>query len=59
MKRERWKFGVGQTAKQEHREIRAAQRAGRSEEYVEGQRRARLIEAETARRRARHAKVGV
>jgi hypothetical protein len=60
-----WKFGVGQTARQEAREIKAATRSGRVEEYLRCQARARalarmaevgprMIEAETARRRARH-----
>jgi hypothetical protein len=47
---QRWKFGRGQTAAEERREIRAAHRAGLSEQYAEGQRMGRLVEAEHARR---------
>jgi hypothetical protein len=56
MTKKRWRFGVEQTAREGPREVAAAQRAGRSEEDVAGQRRARLVAAETARRRARHAR---
>jgi hypothetical protein len=55
-KRSRWKFGTGQTTAQERSEINAAHAAGRTEAYAAGQEYARLIEAETARRRARHGK---
>jgi hypothetical protein len=50
----RWKFGREQTLREERAEIAAAQRSGRVEAYVRGQRYAQLIEAETERRRARH-----
>ena len=52
--RRRWRFGIGQTAREEQREIAEAMVAGRGEEYVRGQRYARLIESERERRRARH-----
>lgn len=48
----KWKFGEGQSTKQERHEIRAALREGRGEDYAAGQRGRRLIEEETARRRA-------
>jgi hypothetical protein len=50
----RWRFGTQQKPTQERAEIRAAQSAGRADEYMRGQTWARMIEAETARRRARH-----
>ena len=51
---DRWKFGVGQSAAQDRAEIQAARAAGLEFEYVRGQRWARMIEAATDRRRARH-----
>ena len=51
-RRRRWRFGA-QSAAGEKAEIRAALKAGRAEQYIRGQRWAMLIEAETARRRAR------
>ncbi len=53
---ERWKFGVGQTAREEAKEIKNAVAAGRADDYLRGQTGSRLVEAETARRRARHPK---
>ena len=47
----RWRFG-NQTAAQERREIESAKRAGLVWHYMQGQRWAHLIEAETERRRA-------
>jgi hypothetical protein len=52
--RRRWRFGVGQTSREERREIVEAMAAGRSEDYMRGQQYARMIEAERERRRARH-----
>jgi len=51
----RWRFGIGQTLREERDEIRRAQMAGRAEDYIRGQMWARMIEVETARRRARKA----
>lgn len=51
----KWKFGEGQSPKQERQELRAALRAGRGDEYVAGQRGRRLIEEEGERKRARKA----
>jgi Spy/CpxP family protein refolding chaperone len=48
-----WKFGIQQSNRQERREIRRALAAGRIDEYMERQLWARMIEAETERRRAR------
>ena len=45
-----WKFGVGQTAKEERQEMNAAKLAGLVDEYPNGQRCSRLIEAEKQRR---------
>ena len=53
MQKARWKFGVGQAYKEERAEIEAAQAAGLSDRYIEGQAHARRIEAERARRRNR------
>jgi hypothetical protein len=50
----RWRFGVGQTTREEQREIAEAMGAGRGEEYARGQQHARMVEAERERRRARH-----
>jgi hypothetical protein len=47
---ERWKFGVGQSAREERQEMRQAHEAGRSAEYARGQRYARLIAAERERK---------
>lgn len=53
--REPWKFGRGQTFREEGREIAQATRAGRSERYMQGQRWARMIaEEREARRRGEH-----
>lgn len=49
----KWKFGVDQTPHEEAREIRQARNAGLSAEYMAGQRWARMVEAETERKRAR------
>jgi hypothetical protein len=49
-----WKFGQDQTPRQELAEINKAHRHGLAVEYMQRQRWARLIEAETTRRR--HAK---
>jgi len=50
----RWQFGVKQTHKDEQAEMNQALQTGQGEAYIRGQRYLRLIEAETARRRARH-----
>ncbi len=47
----RWKFGQGQTHKQELAEIEAAKAAGLERQYMKGQTWSRMIEAETERRR--------
>jgi hypothetical protein len=47
----RWRFGRGQSYKQELREIKAAKLAGLVEPYMDGQRWAAMIEEE---REARH-----
>jgi hypothetical protein len=52
----RWKFGIGQSTREEREEIEAAKRAGLVNEYLEGQRCSRLIEAEKERRRRREHK---
>jgi hypothetical protein len=52
---QRWRFGRGQSYAAEGREIAAAERAGLAEAYMQGQRWARMIEAEReARRRGEH-----
>ena len=51
----RWKFGVGQTARQERDEIDAARRSGLEREYMAAQRWQRMREAERARKRERRA----
>jgi len=43
----RWKFGVGETRVDELREIAVAQRRRVIDDYMNGQRGARMIEAET------------
>lgn len=48
----RWRFGRGQTDREEKAEIESAKRAGLVWDYLEGQRWRRMIEAETERRRA-------
>jgi hypothetical protein len=52
----RWKFGVGQTVSEERDEIEQAKLAGFVNEYLNGQRYSRLIEAERERRRRREHK---
>ena len=47
----RWKFGQGQTHKQEVAEISATKAAGLDRQYMKGQELSRMIEAETERRR--------
>ena len=51
MAHRRWKFGVGQSAKDELAEIKAARCAGLEHEYIEGQRLQRMREAEANRKR--------
>ena len=46
-----WKFGEGQTNREEHAEIVAAKAAGREREYLEQQRWHRLRNAERDRKR--------
>lgn len=54
MRGQGWRFGSGgQTAKQEKDEIKQAKRAGLEREYMDGQRWARLREAERERKRLR------
>jgi hypothetical protein len=48
-----WRFGVGQTAKEERAEMADARRAGLERDYVRQQRWARMREDELERRRAR------
>jgi hypothetical protein len=55
VKTKRWRFGVDQTTREERAELEAAKEEGRAEQYVRGQVWSRMIEAETARRRARPA----
>lgn len=55
MGKQRWKFGRGQTAREERAEVRAAKRAGLADEYAAGQRAAALIEEERRRRQERAA----
>ena len=45
-----WRFGVGQTAKQEIAEIRKAQHYGLEEDYMRWQDWSRRVEAERRRR---------
>lgn len=54
-KTHRWRFGREQTNREERSEIARALAAGRAEAYLAGQLFARMIDAETARRRARKA----
>ena len=55
MSGKRWKFGRGQTFKEEGREIEEAKAAGLVETYMDGQRLARMIDEEReARRRGEH-----
>jgi hypothetical protein len=54
VQRRRWKFGVGQSAAEEQREIAAALAAGRGDEYLRGQTFERMRERELERRRSRH-----
>lgn len=46
----RWRFGLGQSAEEERTEIERAKLAGLVDEYLNGQRCSRLIEAEKQRR---------
>jgi hypothetical protein len=48
-----WKFGVGQTAKEERDEINDARKRRLEAEYVKRQRWQRMREAETERKRER------
>jgi len=52
-KKKRWKFGAGQSSKQERAEVREAREVGLERDYVRGQRWAQMIKAESERRRAR------
>jgi hypothetical protein len=52
----RWKFGLGQSTREEREEIERAKLAGLVDEYLNGQRCLRLIEAEKRRRRRREHK---
>jgi hypothetical protein len=56
MRRTRWKFGIGQSVKEERAEIKQAKLAGLVDEYLNGQRCSRLIEAEKERRQRREHK---
>jgi hypothetical protein len=56
-KTRRWRFGVGQSAQEERRELREAQASGATDLYMRGQRHAELI-AEEAERRARTSGAG-
>jgi hypothetical protein len=49
----RWKFGLGQSTREEREEIERAKLAGLVDEYLNGQRCSRLIEAEEQGRRRR------
>ena len=51
----KWRFGEGQTAREEAREIAEARRAGLAERYIEAQGWHRLRQAELEGRRARKA----
>ena len=51
----KWRFGEGQTSKQEKGEIRTAQAEGREEEYVAARRWQQMREAERDRKQARKA----
>jgi hypothetical protein len=46
----RWKFGLGQSTREEREEIERAKLAGLVDEYLNGHRCSRLIEAEKQRR---------
>lgn len=46
-----WKFGEGQTVKQERAEMHAAKEAGLERDYMNAQRWARMTAAETERKR--------
>jgi hypothetical protein len=52
----RWKFGLGQSTREEREEIERAELAGLVDEYLNGQRCSRLIEAEKQRRQRREHK---
>jgi hypothetical protein len=52
----RWRFGVGQSTREEREEIERAKLAGLVVDYLNGQRCSRLIEAETQRRQRREHK---
>jgi hypothetical protein len=52
----RWRFGVGQSIREERDEIEQAKLAGLVDEYLNGQRCSRLIEAEKRRRQRREHK---
>jgi hypothetical protein len=52
----RWKFGLGQNTREEREEIERAKLAGLVDEYLNGQRCSRLIEAEKQRRQRREHK---
>jgi hypothetical protein len=52
----RWRFGAGQSIREERDEIEQAKRAGLVNEYLNGQRCSRLIEAEKQRRQRREHK---
>ena len=56
MNRIQWKFGVGQTSKEERQEMNAAKLAGLVNEYMNGQRCSQLIEAEKQGRQRREHK---
>jgi hypothetical protein len=49
----KWRFGDGQTLREEHAEIREAQQAGLAEQYALAQRWVRMRQAELERRQAR------
>jgi hypothetical protein len=52
----RWRFGAGQSIREERDEIEQAKRDGLVDEYMNGQRCSRLIEAEKQRRQRREHK---
>jgi hypothetical protein len=52
----RWKFGLGQSTREEREEIERAKLAGLVDEYLNGQRCSRLIAAEKQRRQRREHK---